>query len=311
MPVINRITELFAKLKDAAGNGITSTDIGGGKRALDVNTNVSVSLDKARIRDATDENKLLVVDGNGRIGVIISVDGSPIDPRNIRALTTADVISAVQSGTWNINNITGTISLPTGAATSVNQESTNSKLDTISEDLLTHLIRRIYDKDDNGLTSSDIGSSKRALDVLTVLRDGTNPLNKVKIDSSGNLYTVTPQPETPAGKTSINNTQQSDVSGTIDSYTIIPSGQIITIQRMKAGAEMDTVAGSKVELYYAPNGNTTGIMLIEAEYVNGSSVFVDLNYVSPAGDGTKAILLRRQRLGGGAVEIFGKWEGYY
>lgn len=39
----------------------------------------------------------------------------------IRPLTVADVVSAAQSGTWNITNITGTISLPTGAATSANQ----------------------------------------------------------------------------------------------------------------------------------------------------------------------------------------------
>jgi hypothetical protein len=32
-----------------------------------------------------------------------------------------------QSGTWNLNNITGTVSLPTGAATSANQTNGNQK----------------------------------------------------------------------------------------------------------------------------------------------------------------------------------------
>lgn len=39
------------------------------------------------------------------------------DARQIRALTNADVVTAEQGGTWNINNITGTVTLPTGAAT--------------------------------------------------------------------------------------------------------------------------------------------------------------------------------------------------
>lgn len=36
-------------------------------------------------------------------------------------LNTTDSVSAVQSGTWNLGNISGTISLPTGASTSANQ----------------------------------------------------------------------------------------------------------------------------------------------------------------------------------------------
>lgn len=41
-----------------------------------------------------------------------------------------------QSGTWNIANISGTISLPTGAATSANQTSELTKLDTLHADLI-------------------------------------------------------------------------------------------------------------------------------------------------------------------------------
>lgn len=47
-------------------------------------------------------------------------------------VTSSGIISAKQSGTWNITNITGTISLPTGAATSTGQATTNSKLDTLN-----------------------------------------------------------------------------------------------------------------------------------------------------------------------------------
>lgn len=39
-----------------------------------------------------------------------------------------DSVSAVQSGTWNINNISGTISLPTGAATEATLSGINGKL---------------------------------------------------------------------------------------------------------------------------------------------------------------------------------------
>lgn len=41
-------------------------------------------------------------------------------------------IPASQSGTWNINNISGTVSLPTGASTAANQATANSSLSTIA-----------------------------------------------------------------------------------------------------------------------------------------------------------------------------------
>lgn len=42
-----------------------------------------------------------------------------------------DSIAAVQSGTWNITNISGTVSLPTGASTAANQTTANSSLSSI------------------------------------------------------------------------------------------------------------------------------------------------------------------------------------
>lgn len=42
-----------------------------------------------------------------------------------------DSIAAVQSGTWNINNISGTISLPTGASTAANQSTMQTTLNAI------------------------------------------------------------------------------------------------------------------------------------------------------------------------------------
>lgn len=45
---------------------------------------------------------------------------------------TAGTFPATQSGTWNITNISGTISLPTGAATAANQSTANTSLATIA-----------------------------------------------------------------------------------------------------------------------------------------------------------------------------------
>jgi len=92
---------LSSMIKDSLGNAVT-TQANGVQRALDVGINVA---------------------------------GVQIDPRSIRALTSADVVSAAQSGTWNITNISGTVSLPTGAATSANQTTMITDLGTINTSL--------------------------------------------------------------------------------------------------------------------------------------------------------------------------------
>jgi hypothetical protein len=47
-------------------------------------------------------------------------------------IATDDVVPAAQSGIWNITNVSGTISLPTGAATAANQATANSSLSSIA-----------------------------------------------------------------------------------------------------------------------------------------------------------------------------------
>lgn len=63
--------------------------------------------------------------GGGYVAVKVNPSG---------ALTTevSGTVAATQSGTWNINNILGTVSLPTGASTLAEQQTQSSTLSTIS-----------------------------------------------------------------------------------------------------------------------------------------------------------------------------------
>lgn len=60
--------------------------------------------------------------------------GQKVSASSIPVVVSSDQssIPISQSGTWNINNISGTISLPTGASTSANQTTANSSLSTIA-----------------------------------------------------------------------------------------------------------------------------------------------------------------------------------
>ncbi|HNR90701.1 MAG TPA: hypothetical protein PKM65_20360 [Spirochaetota bacterium] len=247
--VFNRITELFVKIKDALGNGITSTDLGSGKRGLDVNASVTIEDVDANTRDGAG-NPITSTDlGSGKRGLDVNVAITPTEAVKIRDKNAAG----------------------------------------------------------NEVSVDAAGN----LSAKTILRDATFDSRLAKVDASGNQLVILAAPVPPTGKTAISNTQQGDMSGVQNSFTVIPNGYSVVIQRLKAGAEHESNGGSKVELWYAPNGNTTGMTLLEAIYINGSSNQFDLAYESPIGNGTRAILLRRSRLIGGSVEVFAKWEGYY
>ena len=73
------------------------------------------------------------VTGTGSLRVTVASDN------------TAFTVNAAQSGTWNINNISGTVSLPTGAATSANQSTEITALQLIDD---------IVEVDDSAFTTA-------------------------------------------------------------------------------------------------------------------------------------------------------------
>ncbi len=150
------ILQTTARLNDGTGNALTSTTIGP-KQALDVNiaggVTIDVNLDHTTDNvlvygnDGTTDRKILT-DATGAVETVItnfpattavtqstspwvvSLASTTITGtvavtqsgvwsigRTWTLASGTDSVSAVQSGTWNINNISGTISLPTGAAT--------------------------------------------------------------------------------------------------------------------------------------------------------------------------------------------------
>lgn len=133
--------------------------------------------------------------------------------------------------------------------------------------------------------------------------------NKADVTATGRLKVSQEPPEPPTGTTAVTQSEYGNVSTIDDLEYLIPNGETIYLQRFVAGAEQ-TNGGSVVELWYDPNGNGTNMTIIDTIFCNGTSDQHDLNE-SFVGDGTKKLRLRRRRLSGGAVLIFGRWEGYY
>lgn len=129
------------------GNSITVDNA-----ALSV-TGGGVEASALRVTLANDSTGVLSVDDNGGT---LTVDGT---------------VAATQSGTWNVTNISGTVSLPTGAATSAKQD-----IQTTALQLL----------DDTVYTLGDfLGAGEKGIAVFG--RDDSDAMNPLKQNDLGDL----------------------------------------------------------------------------------------------------------------------------
>jgi len=103
--------------------------------------------------------------------------------------------------------------------------------------------------------------------------------------------------------------------GSADSIYTVTTGKKLTISAFTAGAAATSsalqnhVEGAKIELFYDPSGNGTGMTLIDVIYCLGASVKFVENFTTDTGNGTIAVRVRRTNFAAVANEIYGKWDG--
>lgn len=192
----------------------------------------------------------------------------------------------------------------------------------------------LHDVDGDGLTSTVVGA-KQALDVnisgggsnqytdedtisptvnpgnliLGLDRD-SNETRMMAVTADGRVKIATEPPSAPGGATAIDVVADSTIATSADTTYTITNGKTLTIQNFNGGGPAAN-SGNSIELYYDPNGNATGMTLIRVAYVpdTGGNFSFDLkaNFV---GNGTRRILVRRIRNGGGSARVSAFWAGY-
>ncbi len=98
----------------------------------------------------------------------VSVDNFPAN-QNVTVQNAS--LAVTQSGTWNVNNVSGTVSLPTGASTSALQSTINTSIGTVATNQLSGSQKAIVRGGAKGatlagdVTSTNIDANTQALDV--------------------------------------------------------------------------------------------------------------------------------------------------
>lgn len=136
------------KLATGSNDYITATAVSGNKRALDVNVAAgSISLGTVAQDYGVSSLALRVAAQLGNASGAAAFGAGATSSQTLRVVLPTDQTaipvtqsgawSVAQSGTWNINNVSGTVSLPTGAATAANQATEITSLQLIDNLVLS------------------------------------------------------------------------------------------------------------------------------------------------------------------------------
>lgn len=136
-------------------------------------------------------------------------------------------------------------------------------------------------------------------------------------DDNGFLQVVLAPPTAPPGTTSIEFPAYPDdqytisSNATVDVSTVIPNGEVWTIQRLKAGAA-DGGQGKNilVSLYYDPVPPFgIGTERLDAVFLNADNAerVIDRTFT---GNGTRRIIMRTIQQGAASMAIYTKWTGF-
>lgn len=147
--------------------------------------------------------------GTWNVGTVTTITNVVHIDDNGGSLTVDGTVAATQSGAWNITNISGTVSLPTGAATLAEQQTQTTSLqlidDTVyTDDTSTHatgtskglLLMAAATPTDAAVNANDIGSLAMTLDrklhvsVQDPLPAGTNAIGKLSANSGVDIGDV-------------------------------------------------------------------------------------------------------------------------
>jgi hypothetical protein len=311
---------ILTKDRDDADIAIAAKDVAG----VLVPRNMLVDTSGADITPATEATLATVLTTSAfqarinTLGQKTMANGTPVTIASDQS-----ALPVSQSGTWNISNISGTISLPTGAATETTLASINTKTPAQGQAVMSASSPVVVASDQSPIkvTLTDAASSKLGTEDGVAIPAGTDGLlamgtdyddvaRRLRTTTDGRLITNSAV-TSPPGYTAVAQAYSGDVATETDNFYTIPTGEQLKIQRFAGGGEQAT-GGSKVEMFYAPNGENSGTNLIRAGYVSGNNFEFSLDWDAPAlGDGTRAILIKRFRFSGGAVELAGFWDGYY
>lgn len=201
--------------------------------------NSGVDIGDVTINNAAGASAVNIQDG----GNSITVDGTVSVTDGGGSLTVDGTVAATQSGTWNIADVTGTVSLPTGASTSALQTTGNTSLGTIA---------------------GAVSGSEMQVDIVAALPAGTNAIGKLAANDGVDIGDVTIN--NAAGASAVN-VQDGGNSLTVDGTVSITAQSVVDLLDTPAwdtsGANINGSGGNPTQVVASLAANVKKMQILD------------------------------------------------
>lgn len=254
-----------------------------GTQSLNVNANVVVPpLDIS----AADGANIAIASQDGTDFMVVNNDGSINITDNGASITVDGTVSANQSGTWDINNISGTVSLPTGAATEATLSSIDGKdfatqttlaqIETNTGDAVTELQSL-----NTAFAAEDFATQTTLAQVET---NTSNTYNELQIISALDF----------ASETTLNNIYTDTQQIVVNTTALSAVDQLDTPLLDTSSTNIPASSGSPVQVVSSLNSDVKKIVSVE-----DIGEFIGLYTGAPASETLLVVL----PLGGGEIDV--------
>jgi hypothetical protein len=218
----------------------------------------------------------------GKVGIDQTTDGA------------TNLVVAKQSGTWNVTNISGTVSLPTGAATSAKQDTLAG---LVGEVQASPTSNTVLDRLKALLTGIALSSGSNVIGKVSIdqTTDGTTNLVAAKQNGTWNITNVSGTVSLPTGAATA---AKQAALGTAGSA----SADVITVQGIASGVPVTCAAAPTTGAVY--NGTTVLTPLFATVVASASGATTIVSAVSSK----KIRVLALSLIAGGTVNA--KWQSH-
>jgi len=143
--------------------------------------------------------------------------------------------------------------------------------------------------------------------AVLVAKDRTTGEYAPIFSDNNRLEAVIPPPTAPAGTTPEREISSGDVSTLTDTVFVIDASSNVVVRRFSGGCEVGN-GGSKSTLFEDADGTGVTLRVLSVGYCDGNNFSEELAETI-IGDGSRAIRTRRERFGGGSVDMTAIWQG--
>lgn len=263
---------------------------------------------------------------------IVEVDGGQlvfVDASGVPVGTPTNPLKIDPTGTTTQPISASSLPLPTGAATESKQDTGNASLASIDGKVATAAYQVALNEVVSYINAkmAALGQGIKSGSIpVTIASDQNDLRTRIKdsvddyfarVSSDGRISvstTISVPPQTTAVNTGGIGAIISGRGGTAQYTWVIPNGVEFHLQRFAFGGYIlspGKQAQAKGEIYYQPNGNTTGEELLGVLYASGASQSnVDLDYTW-TGNGTRRLCIKITNWSTNDMEPYRMIKGYY